>query len=114
MYNYDNVHLLSREKRSLFSFHFHKRKPENKIKCYYELYFKYKFIKQNYTGEKDEYGCDIFDGTYSISDNYLRYKIYLRKKRIVNLPNWLAILISLISLSISIATLLWQLELILK
>lgn len=106
---YDNVNLMFKEKLSLFSFHFKKRKMEKEIKCYYTLYFKYKFIDQNYEDEPDEMGCPIFDGTYSISDNYRRYKIYLRRKRIEHLPNWLAIIISLISLAVSIATLLWQL-----
>ncbi len=112
--SFDKIHLLSKEKRSLFSFRFQKRKPENKIKCYATLYFEYHFIEQNFTGKKDDMGCDIFDGTYSISDNYRRYKIYLRKKRISSLPNWFAILISLISLSVSVITLLWQLGLILQ
>lgn len=103
MTKYDNIHLLPKEKRSLFSFHFWKNKPKEKIKCYYELCFIYKFIKQNYTGKKDEMGFDILDDTYSISDNYRRYKIYLRKKRFTNLPNWIAIVISLISLFVTLA-----------
>lgn len=106
---YEDVHLLLNEKLSLFSFCFQKRKSENKIKCYYSLYFDYKFIEQNYEKELDEMGCPIFDGTYSISDNYKRYKVFLRKKRLSMLPNWVAIFISLISLSVSILTLLWQL-----
>lgn len=111
--DYENIHLMLKEKLSLFSFYFKRRKEEKKIKCYYTLYFEYKFIKQNYMDEPDEMGCPIFDGTYSISDNYRRYKIYLRKKRFEHLPNWIAIIISFISLSVSVITLLWQLGYIL-
>lgn len=106
MNNYDDVHLLLKEKLSLFSFNFYKRKPKEKIKHFQSLYFTYRFLCPNYSDEKDQLGFIVEDGTFSISDNYLRYKIYLRKKRFANLPNWIAILLSLISLLISLATLL--------
>lgn len=102
--NYDNINLMFKEKLSLFSFIFKKRKIEKEIKCFHSIYFEYKFIKQNYENEPDKMGCLIFDGTYSISDNYRRYKIHCRKKRFEHLPNWIAILISLISLAVSIVT----------
>lgn len=107
--NYDDINLLLREKLSLFSFHFQKRKPEEKIKCYPSLYFTYKFIKQNYDGIIPETGENKFDGTYSISDNYRRYKVYLRKKRIANLPNWVAITISIITFLITLPVLITEL-----
>lgn len=106
---YDDIHLLFSEKLSLFSFHFHKRKPEEKIKCYPSLYFTYKFIKQNYDGIIEETGEDRFDGTYSISVNYRRYKVYLRKKRMASMPNWVAITISIITLLINLPILIVEL-----
>lgn len=106
--NFDDIHLLLKEKRSLFCFYFKKERELNRIKCFHTLYYQYKFIENVPIGEDDE-GNTIFKGVYRISDNYRRYKVYLRKKRIQSLPNWVAILISIISLMISALTLLWQL-----
>lgn len=107
--NYDDIHLLFTEKLSLFSFNFQKRKQEEKIKCYRSLYFEYKFIKKNYDGIIEETGENRFDGTYSISNNYRRYRVYLRKKRMASLPNWIAILISIITFLFTLPVLLVEL-----
>lgn len=109
---YEEINLKFEEKLSLFSFKLHKRKPEEKIKCYRSLYFEYSFIKQNRLEEVDENGEHIFDGTYSLSDRYYRYLISRRKYIIAHLPNWIAILISLISLIASTLSSLLQLGII--
>ncbi len=109
--DFDKINLIFGEKVSLFSFHFKKKKLPHEIKYFENLYYDYQFLKSNCIGQ-DEFGSDIFDGTYSISIKYKRYKVYIHKKRFEHLPNWLAILISLMSFAVSVATLLWQLGMI--
>lgn len=109
MLNFEEIHLKLGEKTSLFSFHFRKRKQKERIKHFHQLYYEYHFLRQNHSGEVDAFNCPIPDGTYSVSDRYCRYKIWRRKQRFKSLPNWLAILISLVSLAISAITLLGQL-----
>lgn len=109
MYNFEDIHLKFGEKASLFSFHFQKRKGKERIKYFQTLYHEYEFLERNLGNEVNYFGHPLPDGTYSISDRYCRYKIWRRKQRFKSLPNWLAILISLISLTFSAITLLWQL-----
>lgn len=99
---YDEINLTRAEKQSLFSFRFRKKKEEKDIKCYYDLYFKRKFIKQNYTGEITDMGEEVFDGTYSLSKFFFEYKESRRKWILIHLPNWLALIISFISLAMSL------------
>ena len=107
--DFSNIYLKPDEKRSLFLFHFKKKRLKEKIKCFRALYEEYGFIKQNYTKELDAFMHPIPDGTYSISDRYERYKVYRKERRIESLPNWIAITFSLFSLIVSVVTLLWQL-----
>ena len=107
--DFDDINLLPAEKRSLFLFHFKKKRVEEKIKCFRSLYTEYHFIKANYTNRMDSFNQPIPDGTYSISVRYERYKVYLKRKRFESLPNWIAIAISLCSLAVSFLTLLWYL-----
>ena len=109
MYNFEDIHLTSGEKLSLFSFCFKKRRKKERIKHFNKLFYDFEFLKRNLLDERDASNNRIPDGTYSVSDLYCRYKIWRRKQRIKTLPNWLAILFSLISLFFSAITLLWQL-----
>lgn len=99
--SYNDVHLLPKEKISLFLFRFKRKRVENKIKCYNSLYFKRGFICQNFNGT-DEMGCPIFDGTYSLSDDFREYKVSRVKWIIAHLPNWVAIAISMATLIFNI------------
>ena len=102
MNDYEHVHIIRGERSSLFSFHFHRKKKEEDIKHFRALYLKYNFIEANYTGRQDEIGQYIPDGTYSISEDYLRYKSSRRKWLIAHLPNWIALVASFGSLALSI------------
>lgn len=107
--NFDNINLLPGEKFSLFLFNFKKKRIEEKIKHFHSLYYEYQFIDSNKSDSVDGFGAPIPDGTYSVSIKYLRYKVYLRRKRFESLPNWVAIVISLFSLIVTSLSLLWQL-----
>ena len=99
--DFNDIHLIFGEKLSLFTFNFKRKQTADKIKYFKSLHDEYQFLRANHIGES-EYGTDITDETYSISMHYRRYRVYLRKKRFEHLPNWLAILISLVSLAISV------------
>ena len=103
------IYLTPSEKRSLFLFHFKKKRLEQKIKCFHELYVEYVFIKPNLSSETDDFGCFIPDGTFSLSSRYEHYRVYRKEKRLEILPNWIAISISLFSFVVSLLTLLSQL-----
>ncbi len=109
MYNFEDIHLTSGEKLSLFSFHFQKRKRKERIKHFSTLYYDFEFLSRNLTNEVDANNNRIPDDTYSISDKYCRFKIWRRKQRFKSLPNWIAILISLVTLIFSVVTELWHL-----
>lgn len=99
---FDDIHLLKSERRSLLSFLFRKKKRRENIECFESLYETYHFIKANHYADKfDGFNSPIPDGTYSLSTEYQRYRVYLREKRIRELPNWVAIVISLLSLVIN-------------
>ncbi|MDO4648987.1 MAG: hypothetical protein Q4B26_10090 [Eubacteriales bacterium] len=108
---FEDIHLLKDEKKTLFSFRFRPVQMESEIKCFESLYRRYEFIKPNFSEDDRETRCP--DGIYSISNQYLRYKIFLRKQRIHDLPNWIAITISLLSLALSVLVFLWQLGILL-
>lgn len=109
MYNFEDIHLTSGEKLSLFSFHFKKRQRKEHIKHFQKLCYDFEFLCRNLKDEKDAYGNRVTDDTYSISDKYCRFKIWRRKQRFNSLPNWIAILISLVTLIFSVVTELWHL-----
>ena len=108
--DFEKINLLKAEKRSLFLFHFKKKRIERKIKYFHSLYHEYDFLQKNYSNEVDCFGSPVHDGTYSISDNYRRYKVFRRRKRLEILPNWIAITISFFSLIVSILALLLPLS----
>lgn len=110
---FEQINLLKDEKKSLNSFRFKPRQKQDEIKCFYELWNEYGFIGLNYREDYDEYGEPIPDNTYSITRRYERYKVYRKNQRIINLPNWIAIMISIASLLLNILIWLWQLKLIL-
>lgn len=98
--SFDEIHLLRKEKRCIFTFRFRKKQTIEEISCFKSLHDEYGFLKLNYTGILDEYGSESSDGTYSLSDRYYRYKIHKREWVICHIPNWAAIVISLIPYAI--------------
>lgn len=98
---YEELNLTFQEKWSLFLFRFKKKRKEEGIKDYWNLYHDLKLIKQNYNGETYE-GEPIFDGTYSLSKLFYKYKVSRRKWLFKQLPAWFALLVSFVSLAISI------------
>lgn len=111
---FENVNLIKKEKKSLRSFRSKPRQYQKEIECFYSLWNEYGFIGLNYFDYCDENGEPVTDGTYSITTRYERYKIWCKKQRIIHLPNWIAITVSLISLALNILIWLWQLKLILQ
>ena len=109
----DTINLLKDEKKSLRSFRSKPKQKQEEIACFYELWNEYGFIALNYRNSYNEYGEQIPDDTYSITRRYERYKVYRKKQRIISLPNWIAITISIASLCLNILIWLWQLKLIL-
>lgn len=93
------------ERRSLFTFHFKKNQHRDEIKCFHRLYCDYGFLTENLLDKVDKFGINIGTDTYHLSEQYERYCIVQRWKILNSLPNWIAILISLISLILNI--LLW-------
>ena len=109
---FDDIHLLKAEKHSLFSFRFKKKQHQEEIKCFESLYHKYRFIESNYYKDRaDDFGFPVPDGTYSLSVEYLRYRVYLREKRFQSLPNWVAIAISLLAFLVSVISVWLQFQL---
>lgn len=105
--------ILSRgEKRSLRSFYWKPKQTRDEIKYFHALYHEYRFINDNYLKEQDPLGQFIPDDTYSLTERYEKYKIYRREKILYNIPNWFAVLISLLSLIASTIIGLMQLGLL--
>ena len=77
---FDDICLLPGEKKDLRLLRHKKRVEENKIKHIHNLYVTYDFIHPNYSGKTDLYGVDIPDGTYSLTDNYQRYRVFRIRK----------------------------------
>lgn len=50
----------------------------------------------------DENGSPIPTGTFSLTDKYIRFRIYRREKFFHSMPSWLAVVISIISLIVSV------------
>lgn len=102
MYKFEEINLTINEKLCLFSFYFKRKQKEEQIKYFHQLYYEYDFLEANLTDTKDSFGSFISDGTYSTNDRYIRFKIYRRRIRFQSLPNWVAIMISLISLALNV------------
>lgn len=69
----NEIYLTHREKRILFFLRF-KKKMKIKDSDAYPL-LNFKLIEHNYLSETDDFGCVIDDGTYSLTDNYTRFRI---------------------------------------
>lgn len=111
---FEQINLLKPEKKSLKTFRSKPRQKQEEIKCFKELWSEYGFIALNHFDYFDEYGEPFTDNTYSITRRYERYKVWRKKQRIIHLPNWVAITISLASLGLNILIWLWQLQVILQ
>ena len=109
MYKFEDIHLTSGEKLSLFSFHFKKRQRKERIKHFQKLCYDFEFLRRNLKDDRDSYGNRVLDDTCSISDRYCRFKIWRRKQRLKILPNWIAILISFATFVFTVVMQLWQL-----
>ena len=81
-YNFEDILLTNKEKLILFSLRFHKRQEGNIYAPPYNQLFRYDFISPNYYPERGPEGEDLPDGTFSLTDTYKRYRIYIRKQRI--------------------------------
>ena len=99
---FDDIHLTAGEKLSLLSFRFKKEQYEEEIKYFWSLAETYEFIARNYTGKADGNGYPIPTGTFSLTDKYIRFRIYRREKFFHSMPSWLAVVISIISLIVSV------------
>lgn len=75
----NDIYLTFREKRTLFFMRF-KGKIEIKESDTYSL-LKFRLIERNYLPETDELGCCIWDGTFSLTDEYTRFRIAKREDR---------------------------------
>lgn len=74
-----DVYLTAKEKRVLFFMRF---KKKSKIKeSDADSLLKFKMIERNYLPETDELGCVIWDGTFSLTDEYTRFRIAKREDR---------------------------------
>lgn len=75
----NGVYLTAREKRILFFMRF---KKKSKIKeSDADSLLMFKLIERNYLPETDELGCIIWDGTFSLTDEYTRFRIAKREDR---------------------------------
>lgn len=74
---FDDILLTAREKCVLFKMRFGK-KSKLQIADIIRL-SDYGLIVPNYTGEQNSIGERITDGTYRLSDKYIRYRIYKRR-----------------------------------
>lgn len=77
MVDFDNVYLRHRERRLLRIMRLKKKvTPKFDVSV---LVSEYKLIVPNYSGKKNSIGEPLPDGTYSISDNGIRFLIFRRQ-----------------------------------
>ena len=65
------------------------------------------FVHANSTGQRDRFGVYINDGTYSISERYLRYRQY-RRELFFRSSIWPSIVSGIVSFIVSM--LLWRIK----
>lgn len=80
MNNFEDIVLIRSEKSALLKFIFHKRIPEESIADAVQVLVRYGFIKRNYSNKTNEIGEQLPDGTYSLTDQYSRYRKYLKQQ----------------------------------
>ena len=74
----DQIYLTFRENRFLFILRFRKKaKPRFDVSHLYDC----NLIKMNYYAEKNQYGASMPDGTFSLTDFAIRYRIAKRQAR---------------------------------
>ena len=87
-------------------------KKKRKLPPSMRYLYVYGLVVPNYTGERDQLGGFIQDGTYSLSDKYARYSIY---RRDLFFRGKLPVIISVIALLRSYRNeILWLLQAIAK
>lgn len=67
----DDYSLSSKELRTLRKMRHRDHVPADEIYNYHDLLIR-GFIKMNYTDKFDSFGCQITDGTYSLTEKYWR------------------------------------------
>lgn len=80
----NDIYLTAHEKWILFFMRFKKKSAIKESDAYSLL--KFRLIERNYLSETDELGCCIWDGTFSLTDEYTRFRIAKREyhfKRLV-------------------------------
>lgn len=99
MYDFDNILLTFSEKLTLLRFLFHKRMPKESLHNSADTLISYGLIRQNSSDKKNCIGESIPDGTYSSTDLFRRYRVYLFKqfKKSVLYPIIVAFITTLIT-----------------
>lgn len=98
IYDFDKLYLTIPERYKLFRLRFKRRVPKSYFKKYFDHLYQNDLIKSNPSDKLDSFNCPIPDGTYSLTMNYIRYCVFRRESYFRDLPNWIAILISTLSL----------------
>lgn len=75
----NDIYLTAHEKWILFFMRFKKKSAIKESDAYSLL--KFRLIERNYLSETDELGCCIWDGTFSLTDEYIRFCIAKREDR---------------------------------
>lgn len=75
----NDIYLTAHEKWILFFMRFKKKSAIKESDAYSLL--KFRLIERNYLSETDELGCCIWDGTFSLTDGYTRFRIAKREDR---------------------------------
>jgi hypothetical protein len=80
--DYEKIILTRKERLILFNLRFMKRCEGNVYSASLQKLYKYGLISPNYFPEQGSEGEFIPDGTYSLTDEYKRLRIYESKQRI--------------------------------
>ena len=72
----NDIYLTAHEKWIFFFMRFKKKSAIKESDAYSLL--KFRLIERNYLSETDELGCCIWDGTFSLTDEYTRFRIAKR------------------------------------
>lgn len=80
MHDFDQVLLTLSERWILFRLQFKKKVSEDFFRSSFHHLLQCKLITINYKKERSESGAYIRDGTYSLSPNYKRFRIYCRQR----------------------------------
>ena len=80
MENFDKIILTPKERFLLFTLRIQKKRKKDIWKAPYRQLHLYSLISPNYLPERGPEGESITDGTFSLSDNYKRYRAYRREQ----------------------------------